>query len=242
MKIRVNNGIYYLFILFVFSMCFSCSNNKGYTSREEQEIYTRIQNDSIKKCEDKKKEAFEQIKRGNLILYRNFDDYVHASEYFYNKYDIILMPVNNWNVCAQQIMDSVIFQKFGKNILLIADDEIRNIYNGINDNLTINNYYAFAEELPEYPGGIDSLYSDIYKKVPKIDSCSIDAYFSREIKIKFVIDIYGNIKEVKVIQKLCPKIDKKIVLALLELKKKWKPAVHDEKKVPYQMTLSIDWK
>jgi hypothetical protein len=231
----------YLLILLLFFLAFSCNWGR-IDNKRELNIKERIQEDSINKCEIVKSEALEQINRGNIILYRNFDNYIHAQEFFLNKYEIILLPEIATKKCAQKIMDSIIFKKFGEDILLIANKELSEIYKTTPDNQYINGINSYAEKLPEYPGGIDSLYCDIYNSVNSIKICKINYEFGNEIIVNFIVNIEGNIMNPKVVMKLCPEIDEQIINTLRKMKKKWSPAINGGKEVPYIMTLHIDWK
>jgi hypothetical protein len=232
--------LYLLILLFMLSPLHSCNRNRIDTKRTLV-INERVREDSLNKCIIAKKEALELLNRGNLILYRNIDDYLHAKEYFLKKYDIVLLPETKTRNCIQEVMDSVIFSKWGKDIVSIASKDISEIYKTIPKNQYSNGVYSYAEIMPEYPGGIDSLYCDIYSLVSSFKVCKINYEFGNELIVNFIIDVDGNIKDPTVIMKLCPEIDKKIIEVIKTLKK-WSPAIFENKKVPFLMTLSIDWK
>jgi len=222
----------------LFSSC--CSSHVNI--KREQAIKVKTQVDSVNKCEYTRREALEQLKRGNLYLYRDFENYIHAKDYFLNKYNIQISPATKYNRCAQMIMDSVIFEKFGNNILLLAKEEMDKIYADIRENQISNGAFLYAEKLPEYLGGIDSLYCDIYREIPQITNCTIDKDFPLFVNVCFTVDIDGNIKEPQIVTKLCPQIDSTIIKVIKNLPKKWEAALINRKPVPYQMTLNIDWK
>jgi len=227
-----------LFLL-VFALL-ACSNERRSYKRETK-IQENLHADSIIYCGRKKDEAREQIKRGNIILYRNLDNYLHASEYFLDNYGIILIPANEWNLCSREIMDSVVYLTLSEREIQKIKQIVDSVYLGKADFITKDGYYTYANKYPEYPGGIDSLYKDIYKLVPKIEDCSINLVYGSEIRVQFVIDVDGNIKEPNLIKKLCPTMDKKIIGAFTNLHKKWVPAIYENNYVPFLMVISIDW-
>jgi hypothetical protein len=236
MNVKLSKACLFLLIVAILA----CSNDRRSYKREIK-IQENLHADSIKYCGSKRDEAIEQIKRGNIILYRNLDNFMHASEYLLDNYGIILIPANEWNLCSREIMDSVVHLTVSEKEIQKIKGKVDSVYLGKADFITKDGYYIFANKYPEYPGGIDSLYKDLYKQVPKIEDCSIDLLYGSEIRVQFVIDVDGSIKESNIIKKLCPMMDKKIIDAFSNLNKKWVPAIYENNHVPFQMVISIDW-
>jgi hypothetical protein len=233
MKIKV---IYTLIVL----LFFGCTPKAQKTRNEKAKENSYI--DSIRICKLVVNEMTEQMKRGNLFWFKDFDNIVRAQEYLMDNYNILLYPEGRRYHCAQLYMEPIISQKYGKDFFERTEKEISLIYKDIPDIQNIDKNYYYAEVLPEYTGGTDSLYSDIYKMIPNLLCKKINLEFGAEIIIKFIIDINGKVKNVKVYQKLCVEMDNLVINAIYNLPKKWKPAIYEGKKVPYIVTLSIDWK
>jgi hypothetical protein len=244
MKRSIINFIknYYFILVLIQSLTLSSSCKRIKNSeKREPTVVNEVREDSLLFCKRIKSIALEQVKRGNLVLYRDFKDYLHAKEYFFDKYDIILLPEIENNICAKKVMDSVIFSRYGKEFILEAVREISEIYKTIPDNQYLDGSFAITDKLPVYPGGIDSLYCDIYSSVNNCRVCDINYEFGNEIIVAFIIDSNGYIRNPHIIQKLCPEVDKEIIDAIKHLKK-WSPPILDNKRVAYFETLSIDWK
>jgi len=232
----MRNSILAIGIIIVLMGC----AGKSKKTRDEI-IQENIFNDSLRICKYVREEMQEQLLRGNIYWFKDFNNFVHAEEYLNINYGIVLFPINKRYHCAIKMLDSIIAQKYGNEFYQNIEKEILVRYKDIPDHLNIDKCYYFAEESPEYPGGIDSLYSDIYRKIPFMTCQNIDLRYGSTIIINFVIETDGEIKRAKVFQKLCPDIDNKVIEVIKNLPKKWKPAIFEKKRVPYLMNLNIDW-
>ena len=89
---------------------------------------------------------------------------------------------------------------------------------------------------PEYKGGIKNFYSKI-----KVMNKAIDYKLKGIIYIDFVLDVYGNIEEVAINEKLPNNLNEQIV-SFFEAIEGWKPAVHMNRKIPYNFSIPINFK
>jgi len=199
-----------------------------------------VKEDSIKNCLLQKKLALDQIRKGNYILYANFDDFLHAKEYFFRNYRIQLIPNNIYNACAKQVMDSLILENFGdleKSSKIIIDS----LYQRIPDFIGLDSTYFYADHEPIYPGGIDVLYKDIYNNIGLL-TIEENLNTNYETKISFIIDKNGILTNPQLITKFDPIIDDILLRAILKLKTKWTPALFGNKEVAFQVTVSLNLK
>jgi len=70
---------------------------------------------------------------------------------------------------------------------------------------------------------------------------NINNEFGNEVIVNFIIDIDGSVKNPRIVKKLCPQVNEEIIKVIKTLKR-WTPAVLEDKRIPFLMTLSIDWK
>jgi len=232
------SGSFYIIFLLPFILTF-CTNKKGSDRDAFNEHKRRI--DSVNQIKNARIKAYESIKRGNLILFRDYDDFTHAQEYFLNNYDIVLIPPGPSSIWIQQIMDSAIFDKYGEEIVSKANLEILELYKNIPNYQNLNGAYTYADTLPNYPGGDYSFYCDIYKIIPAIEACNIDTALGHEITVKFVIGTDGKIRDLRIIKKMCSFMDKRLLDAIKNNTKLWDPAILENNAVPYEITYSFDW-
>ena len=88
---------------------------------------------------------------------------------------------------------------------------------------------------PEYKGGIKKFYSNI-----RTLNKAIDYKLKGTIYIDFVLDIYGNIGEVAINEKLPKELNEQIV-SFFKTVEGWKPAVHMNRKIPYNFSIPLNF-
>lgn len=99
--------------------------------------------------------------------------------------------------------------------------------------------FVLVEQMPEFPGGQDSLYKFIgatilYPKEAKENSIEGKVY------VNFTIEKDGSINEVKVIKGVHPLLDEEAV-RVVESFPKWKPGKHKGKKVRVSFNIPLNF-
>jgi len=88
---------------------------------------------------------------------------------------------------------------------------------------------------PKYPGGRAAFFSELSEK---INYRRNNKQVRTKVLISFVIDIYGKIGDIKIIESGGEKLDKKCIKALKKMKK-FIPAKMDGKAVPTTIKLPL---
>ncbi len=94
-----------------------------------------------------------------------------------------------------------------------------------------------VDELPEFPGGYDSLYSYIQKKIiypPKAISLKIEGM----VICTFTIDEKGKVTDIQIIKGIHPLLDNEVIRIFKEMPK-WIPGGKQNKPVPVKFTYPI---
>ena len=96
----------------------------------------------------------------------------------------------------------------------------------------------FAEEMPEYPGGRDSLNQDIANSlVYPEEAVKID--IQGTVYLRFIVNKDGNIENAEVVRGVDPLLDKEALKVINSLNKKWKPGKQNGKIVNVYMILPL---
>lgn len=95
----------------------------------------------------------------------------------------------------------------------------------------------FVEVMPEFPGGIDSLYFFLQKELdyPKI---AIDNGIQGTVLVEFVVERDGHVSHAKVLVSLFPDCDVEALRCVMSMPK-WKPGYSMEKPVRCYFNLPI---
>jgi TonB family protein len=95
----------------------------------------------------------------------------------------------------------------------------------------------FAEEMCEFPNGMDSLYKYLKEKLiyPNLPE---QKKIKGTVKVEFVVTRYGKVSDVKVIVPLHPDYDREVIRVLQEMPV-WKPAKEKGYPIPVYYNLSI---
>lgn len=99
---------------------------------------------------------------------------------------------------------------------------------------------TIVEEMPEYPGGTDSLlrYIGANYNYPLI---AVENDIQGKIYVTFVIGPSGKVKDIKVVKGLCTPCDREAIRVVSSMQK-WKPGYQRGKAVNVQFTLPITLK
>ncbi|MES2778746.1 MAG: energy transducer TonB [Bacteroidota bacterium] len=99
---------------------------------------------------------------------------------------------------------------------------------------------SFAEEMPEYPGGQDSMISFISRNLiyPKYEQ---EKKISGRVVVTFVIDSDGKIKYPEVVKSVSPGLDS-AALNIIRQMPQWKPGKQNYKPIAVKFTLPLQFK
>jgi len=100
--------------------------------------------------------------------------------------------------------------------------------------------FIIVEEMPEFPGGSDSLYKFIANNIHYPDSAK-EAEIQGKVYISFVINEIGNIENAKVMRGIGGGCDEE-ALRIVKSFPDWVPGQQRGKPVKVQMTLPINFK
>jgi len=106
--------------------------------------------------------------------------------------------------------------------------------------LVLQNYQdtiLVADVMPEFPGGIDSLYQFLRKNIVYPP---IRGNVQGTNVVEFIIDSVGKVCAPKITIPLFPPMDEE-VLRIVNLIPDWKPALHEGKSVSTYFVLPIKW-
>lgn len=94
---------------------------------------------------------------------------------------------------------------------------------------------TFAEVMPQYPGGLKNLYSDLSKNLYE-NPMGIKG----KIYVEFVVEKNGTISDVRLKNNLHPELDNQALNAIKKLKN-WSPGVQNHHPVRVRMVLPINF-
>ncbi len=99
--------------------------------------------------------------------------------------------------------------------------------------------FQVVDEMPEYPGGQDSLFSFIAKNV-EYPVAAQDKEVEGKVYIGFVVDETGTVTNAKVLKGVDPDLDKE-ALRVINLLGKWTPGKEKGKAVKVEYTFPISF-
>lgn len=99
--------------------------------------------------------------------------------------------------------------------------------------------FQVVDEMPEYPGGQDSLFSFIAKNV-EYPVAAQDKEIEGKVYIGFVVDETGTVTNARVLRGVDPDLDKE-ALRVINLLEKWTPGKEKGKAVKVEYTFPISF-
>lgn len=144
-----------------------------------------------------------------------------------DKKDVILFTVTN--VLSFKEFDSYIFED--------TSEAYNNVIGGIIETEIDSTSYRFVEQMPEFPGGNDSLLIYLKNNIQYPENCKKDS-ISGVVLIEFIIEKDGSVTNVKPIVKAVPELDAEAV-RVIENMPKWKPGKQQGKPVRVSMQIPI---
>lgn len=99
--------------------------------------------------------------------------------------------------------------------------------------------YIIADEMPEYPGGMDALKQLLVENVKYPEQAKKDKVEGK-VYVSFIVDENGVVKDAKVIRGVNPELDAE-ALRVINLMQKWTPGKDDGKPVKVAFTLPIQF-
>ncbi len=100
--------------------------------------------------------------------------------------------------------------------------------------------YKECEVMPEYPGGVNALMSDIVSAVKYPEEAKKNG-IQGKVFVSFVVDEKGKIKDTKIARGVDPLLDKEALRVVGELSKTWTPGKEKGKTVKVAYTLPINF-
>ena len=102
----------------------------------------------------------------------------------------------------------------GKAIPIVPDTD-----ESINTTVTV-------DKLPEFPGGLNALYSDIGNKFE-----SLEVEETVTVHLSFVVEKDGSMTDIKVLRSATPSVDREAIRVLKSIRTKWKPGMKNGQRV-----------
>ena len=100
--------------------------------------------------------------------------------------------------------------------------------------------YIVAEEMPEFPGGMDAVLQYLADNI-KYPSIAMNAGVQGRLITQFTIATDGSISDAKVVHKVDPFLDKE-ALRVINAMPKWKPGKQGGKVVPIQISVPVEFR
>lgn len=100
--------------------------------------------------------------------------------------------------------------------------------------------YLVCEVMPEYPGGLAALSTDIVNSIKYPDDAKKKG-IQGKVYVSFVVDEAGKIKDAKIVRGVDPLLDKEALRVVGELNKIWTPGKEKGKVVKVAYTLPIQF-
>ncbi|MFM2290378.1 MAG: hypothetical protein RIS29_191 [Bacteroidota bacterium] len=180
-----------------------------------------------------KVQVYKNIELGNILVYPNnsrFNNRRLLDEFVFKKYGYYInhaiFSMNDKESYAKTIMDSVIFEKYGKDFYNKLLREYNNIEKDIPENKSLDGYYIVVdhdytdnEKTKEYILGI--------LKKRKLIPIQQNVNYPRKLIIDFVVTKTGDLTKTRILLKFNSKIDSIVVDNLNNLPFKWKPGSID---------------
>ena len=96
---------------------------------------------------------------------------------------------------------------------------------------TMDSALTNVEQMPQFPGGNDSLIKFIRKNFNYTNKPNTDPIKRTKIYVQFIVDKNGTIKNLKVLKGINPLLDKE-ALRVMNMMPKWKPGNQNGETVP----------
>lgn len=100
--------------------------------------------------------------------------------------------------------------------------------------------YSFVEQMPQYPGGQDSLNAFIKSNLIYPEKSKQEGVEGM-VTVKFVVNLYGNIECIKILNSLNTECDNES-LRLVHLMPLWNPGKHNGSLVDVSIVMNIEFK
>lgn len=107
------------------------------------------------------------------------------------------------------------------------------------DTITDEQTYVVVDQMPEYPGGLDSLYRFLTENI----NYPIEAQekgIQGRVFINFIIDTDGSVTDVYILKGVDPSLDNE-ALRVVKMMPDWTPGIQDGEKVRVSFTLPINF-
>ena len=102
---------------------------------------------------------------------------------------------------------------------------------------TNNEVYTFAEQMPEYKGGMDSMMHFIQKNLKYPDKAKKDSIEGRVI-VQFIVNTTGAIEDIQIKKSLSKECDEEVV-RVVSIMPSWNPGKQNGKAVSVRFMLPV---
>lgn len=248
-----------IILLFAFFVACSPSNNKGNLLDDkltDSDYMLSRKRDSILnlRC---KAIVNEELKRGNLLGY---DDLKHGGRFYddvlLDFFGVNLFPYKpDFDIVAKQLMDSVIFKKYSFDVYKVAAlmaDTLSRIYSGVVDyrgdycNADDYIYASFKNtrgiDTMDSVNGYSLYFTHIVDSVLKSENLIYKKTipWPCDVILRSQIDEKGRMCNLRIVKKLRPDIDARVLRIFEEFPYNWQPATYKGKKVKEWVTLTLE--
>ncbi len=97
--------------------------------------------------------------------------------------------------------------------------------------------YQFAEKMPEFPGGADSLFTFMIRNI-KYPPEAYQNNIQGKVFLSFVVDTLGTVKDIQFLKNLDPFLDAE-AMRVVKLMPRWNPGKDNGRKVSVKYTLPV---
>ncbi len=106
------------------------------------------------------------------------------------------------------------------------------------EDATENKVFMRIEEMPEFPGGMDSLKVFIIRHT-KYPQSLIDEGLDGIVYVRFIVDVDGSVKSLEVLRGLSPEANKEALRVIKLTDKKWTPGKQGGKLIAVSMVIPV---
>lgn len=218
------------YILVVMILCLltlsliNCTTPKTVPNQQKKQSYS----DRIK--------YLEKFNKKDTINYKNSNVNQYAD------YSIITMNDSSMDMCGQVFYKKSNKQKEMLRFRLInSDGEFKILKEG--EESLFNNFeiiYLFSDVPPAFPSSEEGLLKFIATNI-KYPVDERDNNIQGTVYVQFIISKTGSVKNVKVVRKVSPNLDKEAIRVIQSLPN-WKPGIVNDNPVNVAFTLPINFK
>jgi len=152
------------------------------------------------------------------------------------------LPKNKFLLCALFLIPFISFNTYSvlKSSNLLINNIVTDSIISKSDKLIEGHVYTVIEQMPQFPGGQNSMYAFINQNIHYPE----EAYKNKtegKVVVQFIVSETGKIKNATVVRKASPELDQEAV-RLINSFPAWVPGIQNGKPVSVYFTLPITFK